>query len=44
MVEIMIEITATVFNFFSAGASLLCGSGPLEMRKVEMGNGIGCIT
>lgn len=44
MVEIMIEITPTVFNFFCSVASLSRGSGPLEMRKVEMGNGIGCIT
>lgn len=42
-IEIMIKITATVFNFFCS-ASLSRGSGPLEMRKVEMGNGIGCIT
>lgn len=39
---IMIKIMVTVFNF--SYASLLHGSEPLEMRKVEMGNGIGCIT
>lgn len=43
MIEIMIKIIVTVFNF-SYSASLLHGSEPLEMRKVEMGNGIGCIT
>lgn len=43
MIKIMIKITVTVFNF-SCSASLSRGSGPLEMRKVEMGNGIGCIT
>lgn len=33
----------TVFNFFQRPTAAI-GDEPLEMRKVEMGNGIGCIT
>lgn len=33
----------TVFNFFPRGPATISNE-PLEMGKVEMGNGIGCIS